>query len=106
MGSALARILSQGEVEVFMLDPKINKVATKITNNHMNAIEKVVDEYSLLAMINMNGIPHGSYNKMIQILKSGIWQVDKKLNFKSMPTPFWVSLVIERGPSFAWFHYD
>lgn len=71
-----------------MADPKFKKVAARVTNEHMKAMGKVVNEYKVLETMDQDGVPHKAYNKLVQIMKTAVRQVDKNLRFKAMPNAF------------------
>ena len=71
-----------------MAAAKFRKVAASITNKHLKAIGDIVDAHEILSVEDENGVSHVGYNKLIQIMKNSVRQVDKNLNFKSMPSAF------------------
>ena len=91
-GAVFGEILSQTEAKALMANPKFKKVATGISNNHMKALEEVVNEHQVLQIMDKNGVPHSAYNKLVQIMKSGVRQLDKNLNFTTLPNAYRVSI--------------
>jgi hypothetical protein len=87
----LGKLFSQGEAAALMVDPKFNKVVAGITNNHMAAVAEAMGDDAILGTMDVVGIPHYVYNKLIQIIKYGVSKVNKHLNFNSMPIACWVS---------------
>lgn len=77
-----------------MSAPKFQKVAAGITNAHLKAVGDIVDAHENLSIEDENGVSHSGFNKLMQIKKNGVRQVDKNLNFKFMPSAFRVSATI------------
>lgn len=90
-GAVMGELLSQGEAAALMANPKFSKVAASITNNHMEGVAEAVGQNAILGTMDVAGIPHHAYNKLIQTMKNGVRKVNKHLNFNSMPTAFRVS---------------
>jgi hypothetical protein len=86
-GAVFAEILFQGEVQSLMESSKFKKVATNITNDHLEKVGKAVGEGRVLGVMDTGGISVDAYNSLCKVMRAGVSEVDKNLKFKALPRP-------------------